>query len=445
MTETKPAKTKSLGLWMCTALVVGNMVGTGVFLLPASLAPMGWNAIIALVLTILGGLGLAYVFGSLARRFSKAGGPYVYTAEAFGPAAGFMVAWSYWISLWVGNVGIATGTLSYVTYFIPEINSVTGLSAGITFTMIWTLILINIRGTFLAGSFQLVTTILKFLPLIFVAAIGIYVFGSGSSVASNPLIMSDLKLPVITAAATLTVWGILGIEAATVPAGNIKDPEKTIPRATMLGMSITGVIYLLVFASILLLMPADQLANSNAPFAEFIGQYMGNRMDSVIAVFAVISGFGALNGWIMLMGEMPNAMAKSGVFPKYLAKRSKYDTPARGLIVSGILLSAVLLMNYQETMLDLFKFIILLSTTSSLYMFLSSALAALKLQKDNRLGAPKIISFIAIMTALYAVWTVIGAGYDGTLWSGKPIFWGLVLLVAGLPVYLFTRRREPED
>lgn len=306
---------------MCTALVVGNMIGTGVFLLPASLAPLGWNAIIGWVLTIAGGLCLAFVFAALARRYPKAGGPYAYTLEAFGPAVAFMVAWSYWISMWVGNAAIATGAVSYLSVFFPSIADVTGVHAVVTLSAIWLLIWINTRGTVLAGGVQLVTTILKILPLVFVVGIGIFVVMSEGLSVVTPFEVGKLEISGITAAATLTLWGLLGLESATVPAGTVKDPEKTIPRATMLGMVIAGIIYLLVFSSVLLLMPPDDIANSNAPFAVFIGKFMNASMGSVIALFAVISGLGALNGWILLMGELPNAMAKSGVFPKWMAKR----------------------------------------------------------------------------------------------------------------------------
>jgi len=421
---------------MCTALVVGNMIGTGVFLLPASLAPLGWNAIIGWILTIAGGLCLAFVFAALSYRYPKAGGPYAYTLEAFGPAVAFIVAWSYWISMWVGNAAIATGAISYLSVFFPSIAEVTGVHAVVTLSAIWLLIVINMRGTVIAGGVQLITTILKILPLIFVVGIGMFVVMRNGPSAVAPLEVDKLEISGITAAATLTLWGLLGLESATVPAGNVKDPEKTIPRATMLGMVIAGIIYLLVFSSILLLMPPETIANSNAPFAVFIGTFMNTSMGWVIALFAVISGLGALNGWILLMGELPNAMAKSGVFPKWMSKRSDRDTPVRALLVSGILLTVVVVMNYQKTMTELFTFIVLLSTAAALFMFLACALAALKLQWQGKLKAPRIMLVIGVLAAIYAVWTISGAG-------GEAVMWGLVLLLAGLPVYALMRRSKP--
>ena len=402
---------------MCTALVVGNMVGTGIFLLPVSLAPLGWNALFGWALTIVGGLCLAYVFASLARTFPKAGGPYAYSREAFGPVPAFMVAWSYWISLWVGNAAIATGAVSYLSVFFPQLAKTTGLHAVVTCSAIWLFVYFNCRGTVVAGGIQLVTTILKIMPLIFVILIGAYVLTTNGMTVLVPFESSNIKLTSITAAATLTLWSLLGLESATVPAGNVDHPQTTIPRATLIGTGVAGLIYLLVFASILLLMPTETLANSTAPFADFTQRYLNNSMGAVMAAFASISGFGALNGWILLQGELPNAMAKNGVFPRWLAVRSKQDTPVRALMVSSVLLTLV---------------VILLATAASLFMFLACSLAALKLQLTGQLNASPIIWVVGLLAVCFSAWTIYGAGQEAVLW-------GLVLLFAGLPVYLMTR------
>jgi len=225
---------KTLGLWMCTALVVGNMIGTGIFLLPATLAPFGWNALIGWVVTIMGGLCLAVVFAALARNFPKAGGPYAYTREAFGEVPAFMVAWSYWIAMWVGNAAIATGAVSYLTVFFPALANVTGLHAVVTLTAIWGLTFINCRGTYLAGSVQMITAVLKILPLIAIVFIGLWVLGKPGPAIVTPFKFESVDLAMITAASTLTLWSLLGLESATVPAQSVTNPEKTIPPATVL-------------------------------------------------------------------------------------------------------------------------------------------------------------------------------------------------------------------
>ncbi|MEX0644555.1 MAG: amino acid permease, partial [Parvularculaceae bacterium] len=291
MKETKPSR--PLGFWMCTALVVGNMIGSGVYLLPAALAPFGWNSVFGWLLTIAGGLCLAFVFAQLSRALPKAGGPYAYAREAFGPAPAFLVAWAYWISIWVGNAAVVTGSVSYLSVFFPDIATSQGLPAIIAVAAIWILTAVNLRGASAAGGVQLVTTIIKVIPLVAVIVLAVVVFfglGGNARVAPPPLVVSDLGFAGVTAAATLTLWALLGIESATVPAEKVDDPTRTIPRATMAGMAIAGVLYLFTCSAVVLLLPATELAASAAPFTDFVARYFDPRAGVLIAAFAAISG-----------------------------------------------------------------------------------------------------------------------------------------------------------
>ena len=433
----KPSDAKPLGLWMCTALVVGNMIGSGVFMLPASLAPYGWNAVIAWMVTIGGALCLAFVFSRLAESFPRAGGPLAYTQEAFGPTAGFMVAWAYWISMWVGNAAIATGCVSYLSVFWPAIAEVPGLHAGLTVALVWMLTAVNCWGSRSAGRLQVAATVLKLLPLVAVAGLAVVVLARKGGAAVTPFEPSQLSAGAITAAATLTLWALLGLESATVPADKVHDPRRTIPRATLYGTAFTGLIYLVVCSAVVLLSPVGMLKNSNAPFADFVGFHGGGDLGLVLAGFAAISAFGALNGWVLLQGEMPYAMARDGVFPAFLGKASKRGTPVRAHILSSTLLTILVLMNYAKSMADLFTFIALLATTANLFAYLFSALAALRLQQQKRMTATAPLTVLAILAALYSIWTLYGAGTKATLW-------GLVLLLAGLPVrFLMARVARP--
>jgi APA family basic amino acid/polyamine antiporter len=421
---------------MCTALVVGNMIGSGVFMLPASLAPYGWNAVFGWLLTIAGGVCLAFVFAGLARAFPKAGGPYAYTQEAFGPLVGFMVAWSYWISLWVGNAAIATGAVSYLSVLVPAIAKVPGLHLLVTLGAVWIMVGVNIAGARLAGGVQVVTTVLKLLPLVAVAGLAFWVIGRDHGASLTPFRPADIHPGGITAAATLTLWALLGLESATVPAGKVVDPVRTIPRATLVGTIFTGLIYLLVCSAVVLLMPTDTLKVSNAPLADFVGLHWGGNAGKILALFAAISAFGALNGWVLLQGEMPYAMAKGGVFPAFLGKETVRGTPARAHLVSAGFLTAIVLMNYAKSMADLFTFIALVATTASLFAYLACALAALKLQATRRITPTLALTVIAVLAGLYAVWTLVGAG-------GQAVLLGLGLLAIGVPFYWLTRRRSP--
>jgi APA family basic amino acid/polyamine antiporter len=422
---------------MSTALVVGNMIGSGVYLLPATLAPYGWNALFGWIVTIAGGLCLAFVFARLARALPREGGPYAYTRAAFGPAVAFLVAWSYWVCIWVGNAAVATGSVSYLSVFFPEIANVPGLHAVVTLAAIWLFTAVNCLGVQAAGRVQLFTAIIKLLPLLGVIALAAAALlgraGGDSSVYVAPFHAADLGLPGVTASATLALWALLGLESATIPADSVADPERTIPRATMFGVIVTGGVYLLACTATTLLMPAEQMAKSTAPFTDFVSHYLDPRAGAALAAFAAFSGFGALNGWILLQGELPYAMAKDGVFPRWLAKTSSRGAPVRAHLVTSGLLSIVVLMNYSKSMTEAFKLVILLSTTASLFMYLGVALAALVLERRGGVPRSPVLFVIAAIAAAYSLWAIAGAG-------GEAVFWGVVLLAAGGPVYWLMRR-----
>jgi APA family basic amino acid/polyamine antiporter len=440
MSEPQTSRPRQLGFWLCLALVVGNMIGSGIFLLPASLAPYGLNSIFGWVLTATGGVLLAIVFAQLARVYPQAGGPYIYPRVAFGECVGFVTAWGYWMSVWVGNAAIAIGTVAYLSELVPGIRGKTGVPAITACVLIWILTFINYRGVKHAGVFQLVTTVLKIMPLIAVVGLALILFGAGdaSVIRVEP---QPFTISAITASATLTLWGLLGLESATVPAENVIDPKRNIPLATLWGTVVTAIIYVVACSAVILLIPGSQLASSNAPFADVVRQFWGDNAATALALFAFVSGFGALNGWILVQGEMPRVLAREGVFPQIFARESRYRTPGASLFITSMLVTIVMLTNYSGSMVRIFTFIILISTTAYLVMYLLCSLAALRLALRGDLGVRgkrlMTLLVVAMLAAVYSVWTLYGAGPEA-------FWWGMGLFALGLPLYFalkWQRRR----
>jgi APA family basic amino acid/polyamine antiporter len=201
----------------------------------------------------------------------------------------------------------------------------------------------------------------------------------------------------------------------------------------MIGTLVTGLVYLIACSGVALLLPPDQAAASNAPFADFIGRYWGPGPGSLVALFAAISALGALNGWVLIQGEKPVALARDGMFPGWFARTSKAGSPVRAHLVSSGLVTFLLLANQSRSMGDLFAFMALLSTAASLVAYLSCSLAALRLQAAGRIPRSPILPAIAVAGATYSVWAIYGAGAEPALWGGA-------LLLSGLPVYLLMRR-----
>ena len=423
---------RPMGLWMALALVMGSMIGSGVFLLPASLAPLGWNSVFGWLITVAGAMCIATVFAQLSRAVPKAGGPYAYTRAAFGDGAGFAIAWAYWISMWVGNAAIATGAVSALSRIFPAVGE-TGTSAAITVAIVWFFTLINIMGTKLAGQVQLVWTIIKLLPLVAVIGLAAWVLANSGAATVRPFVASEISVSAISTATILTLWAMLGLETATVPADKVTDPERTIARATLLGTGGAGLLYIVVVSAVVLMLPAALTAVSAAPFADFVETYGGNsNAGLVIAAFAAISALGALNGWVLCQAELPAAMARDGLFPAFLAKAAPNGTPRNAHLFTTALLTVVILMNSSRSMQSMFEFLIILTTSIVLVMYLGSTAAAFSLWRKGTLNTNAAFPLIMALAAIYALWTIYGAGLE-------PLAWGLVLLIAGIPVFALVR------
>jgi len=427
---------RALGFWLCLALVVGNFIGSGIFLLPAQLAPYGWNAFFGWMLTIAGALCLAYVFARLARAMPLAPGPFAYVERAFGPLAAFVVSWSYWIAIIVGNAALAVAAVSYLSLFAPALAAASGLGALVSMAMVWALTAANCVSLRAGGGIQAVTVLAKLVPLIVVIGLTIIILAEGRQDAAPVLRASDLSLGSISAAATLALWALLGVECASVAARNVRNPGRNIPRATLIGTLVVGLIYISVSSAVAMLLPQDEVARSNAPIALFVSYYWSPGLALFVGLFAAVSAMGALNGFIMLQGEMPLVMARGGGFPPWFAKTNRAGIPVRAHILSSLCTTLLLAANYSSTLAELFQFMILLSTSSTLVLYLACALTALRLQQVRVIQFSPALAVIASLGAVYSVWTLAGAG-------APALKWGAVLLAVGGVIYVAMRFMRP--
>jgi APA family basic amino acid/polyamine antiporter len=443
-TTTSGAPARTVGLWVATALVVGNMVGSGVFLLPSSLAAYGGISLVGWLFTAAGSFLLAWVFARMARGFPRTGGPYAYGRRAFGDFVGFQTAWAYWIAAWLGNVAIAVAFVSYLGHFVdPLAGSSAGdhvLQAAVAAAAIWLLTAVNVRGVRQAGAVQVVTTVLKLVPLVAIAFVGIFWMHSANF---EPFNASDSSTyHAVSGAAALTLWAFIGLESATIPAQHVRDPERNIARATLIGTAVAAVVYVLGTMAVLGILPPDVLASSGAPFADAATQIWGGWAGDVVAVGAIISTFGCLNGWILLQGQMPYAAAVDGLFPAPFKRLNRYGVPGLGIVVSTVLLTLFMLPSYNSSTVNRFTDFILLATTTTLiaYVYGASAQLMLLVQEPGRFGAGHVVRemAIALLASAYAVWALYGAGYRSTAWA-------VMLVFAGVPFYVWLKAQAAKE
>ena len=429
---------KAIGLWSCIALVVGNMIGAGIFLLPSVLAAYGTLSLWGWAVSVCAALSLAFVFAKLSAIIPAAGGPHVYTRAAYGDFAGFLCAWCYWKAAWIGNAAIAVTVVGYFTVFFPSLaHPVAGASVAIG--LLWLLTFINLGGFGMFSLVQNVSTVLKLIPLALIAICGWFFFNADNFAV--PIYGRNVPetswLAAVSTLSALTMWSFLGLESATVPAGNVKDPRKTIPRATMIGTLVGGVVYVTAVTAVLAMLPAKKLTASTAPFADAARMIVGDWGYYLIAAGAIIAAVGALNGWVMMQGQIPMAAARDGLLPEALGKVNKHGVPAIGLIVSSALVSVLIAMNFQHGLVDAFQIIVLVGTMTALVPYMLCAAGLMQLMVDRREAFPAgllILVVVACVAFIFSIWALYGSGAEA-------VFWGFLVLVAGIPIYTWRKWR----
>ena len=416
---------------MSTALVVGNIIGIGIFLMPAALAPFGLNALSGWVVTAVGCAALAVTFAALARDFPGADGPYDYTLRAFGPATAFLVMWCYWVSVWVANAAIAMGVVGYLLYFAPSLAASPLVPPATGLALVWLFVLINLRGVRTAGWVQLLTTVLKLLPQFAVIVLGLAVLIGRPHAYTEHLPPNPASWSEVASVSAIAMFAMLGIECATIAASKVRDPERTIARATLAGTLISAAIYIGISVVPMFLIPQRELAASTAPFADLLTRQLGGHWGGVLAAFVVVSGLGTLNGWTLVIGEVTETVARHGAFPASLARTNSRGAPARAFIATGLATSVMLLGNYAGSVADLFSFLTAMAVNLGLPLYLAGALAVLRLRRRpgapaKRSGALAAVAVVALTYCLY-----VGYGLER-----RPLLWGIALGAVGVPVYL---------
>jgi len=421
---------------MSTSLVVGNMTGSGIFLLPAALAFYGGITIFGWIFTLIGSVFLALVFSRLSKLITRAGGPYTYAREGFGDFTGFLVAWGYWISIWCGNAAIAVAGVGYLSVFFPALKENQLLSALAAIAAIWLFTYINSKSIRKVALVQIITTIIKIVPLILFGTLGFLYFNKAHFIPLN--LSSDTGFDAITATAALTLWAFLGLESATIPSDKVKNPTRTIPKATIAGIMIAALLYISSSIGIMGIVSPAELQVSSAPFADAAGKIWGTWGSKLIAIGAAIACFGALNGWILLQGQLPLAASRDNLLPPVFKKVSRKGIPVLGIIIASLLASILVSTNYTRGLVQMFSFIIKVSTLSCLVPYLFSSMTEVSLYlKGKEKNKKRLISaiLISVPAFVYSLWAITGLEYD-------VLIWGVILLLAGIPIYVYMKLRK---
>ncbi len=426
-------KRKKFGFWLATALVIGNIMGAGIFMMPAGLVPYGWNALSAWLLTLVGVLCLAWVFAELARYLPNAGGTFGFMTLAAGEPIAFLGAWGYLVSLWAANAAITVTGVSYFTRLVPSVASTPIGPPIVALSVICLLTWVNLRGMRTAGVVQLVTTVVKLIPFVAVVALAFWRSIDGGWAIFPPIHADSFSLAGTTGAAGLTLYAMLGLESATVPADAVDDPTRIVPLATMVGTGVTAVISLIATCAVVLMLPPEAVLASKAPIADFIAVSWGEIAGSLVAACAVASSFGCLNGWLLLGGELPAAMADAGTLPRWFGARNAAGAPAHSVLLGSAVTTAVAMMGYTRTAGAAFSFTALLAAATGLGVYFICAFGVFRLMRNGLLPRRRGLMVCGAGASVFSLWTLYGSGWEA-------LSWGAVLIAAGWPLFLAARK-----
>jgi APA family basic amino acid/polyamine antiporter len=419
MSEEREAKL--LGPWMTFALVIGGVIGSGIFYLPVALAPLGASVPVGWLISGIGVMAMAYCASRIVSP--DGGGLQAYVEKELGPATGFIVTWMTWNSSWIGVPAVAIATAAALGRVVPGL---AGHLVAQSFFFITILTLVNLRGIRATGELNFVTVLIKVLPLIAVIVIAA-MLGAGG----GPLQAIDdppASFGNIATASALCLFALTGFEFSLSPVGKIREPERYLSRSLVLGLAAVAIIYLLTTLSLSLIIPNSQIAKSIAPFPDAIGHYWGEGPAMLAALAMAISAFGTLMVAMLACGEMLYSMSLRGDMPRFFDRTNRFNAPYAAQLASVVLGFVLLGLNAAKGTTQLFTFITLLAADAVLYLYSAAAIAAAL--KDRK----PLTTFAAAIGLLFVLWAFYGSGLEAFLLS-------LGLLVAGGVIHLVRKPR----
>ncbi|WP_161787312.1 amino acid permease [Endozoicomonas numazuensis] len=420
-----------LSLLPLTMLVTGNMMGAGIFLLPSSLASYGSITLLGWIVTVIGSVFLSLVFVRLGADCKQGAGLYAFTQAGLGRYVGSQVVYGYWAATWIGNIAVALSGVGYLSYFFPVLNGpweTTFAAIGV----IWILSLINLTDIRLIGRLQIVTTCCMLVPVVIVSTLGWSQF-EADNITRAFNVTGQPSRHVLSESVTLTLWSFIGLESACNLAGHARNPRWDVPCATLLGTLLAALFYILSTTAMMGVVPNEVLQSSAAPFSVTARYLLGDWAGEMVSVMAVIACFGSLNGWILMHSQVARAASSDGLLPRAFGVLNRYGSPWKGLLITGILMSALILLTVEPTIQKHFEFIVFIAVYIMLLAYFCACLSCFQIQRRKPGGLSAGWFMVILVSACYCLLGINGAGYT-------VFFYGTVLLILGSSIYWYQHR-----
>ncbi|MGL9732459.1 MAG: APC family permease [Wolbachia sp.] len=389
-----------IGFLTVLALVISSQIGSGIFILPISLAPYGAYSLISWVISGVGAVFLALIFALLCAKFPETGGPHIYVKHAFGSTAASFVGWTYWTSSWVGSTAVTVASIGYLAPLFH--NDIQNIRLLLEITLILTIMLINLRGITTVGYVELLLMIVKIIILFAIPIAALFFFDRNNFIVSEEV--SNLTISQIFARSSLlTLWCFIGLEAVTASAGSVENPSKTIPRAIILGTFSVAIIYFINNLAIMGLMNGNHLANSKAPYVDAIKIVLPGSWYLIVSIIAFIVSTSNLNAWFLSDGQVALGLAKDKLMPQFFAKRNKHDAPFCGIIINTLGILVLLVLTSNKNFTEQVTSIIDVSVVSFLFIYLACSFAFLKVNVQKKNYCKFLIGSVAV---LFCCWII---------------------------------------
>lgn len=431
-----------IGFWSVFAIVTGSQIGSGVFMLPSSLAPYGIWGLFGYLISGCGALALSFVFASLCAKWPRTGGPHVYAQHSFGPMIGFFCGWTYWVISWVSTTAVIITSVGCLSPFFTNdfiVNHSREFYLLLEIILLFIITFINLKGIIIAGRAEFILTVLKFIPLIILPITALYYFDKQNFIISATVNVTGSfanNFSILGKVTLLTLWGFIGLETATTPADAVLNPAVTIPRAIILGTLSVLLLYILNFIGINGSLSGFVLMNSVAPYMDVAQNVFGGNWHLLIAIITSIICIGTLNAWVLTSGQIALGLAKDGLFPKFFAKKNRFDAPVVALLVSSTLIVPLLFLVSTKSFTQQILVIVDISVIAFLFVYLICCLSFLKLLLQKKQKA--ISSFLfGLLALMFCCWIIYATPV-------KTLLLASLFTLSGVPVYLFCRVKKAD-
>lgn len=434
--STKSTKMGVIGL---TIIVAVNMMGSGIIMLPASLAKVGTISVLSWLVTAAGSMALAYSFAQSGFFVSRSGGMSAYAEEAHGKSAFFMASYTYYVSLAIANVAIAITAVGYLSPFVPWLSETPVHTCIGVIAAIWLTAVANFGGARITGRISGVTVWGVIIPVASLAIFGWFWFDPGMFTGAWNVQHKPFG-DAISSSIALTLWAFLGMESACANSDAVENPKKNVPIAVMAGTGIAAVIYILSTTAMQGIVPNAVLAHSSAPFGLAFSMLFSPAVGNIVSLLAVVACVGSLLGWQFTIAQVSKAAADNGMFPKLFSEVNSMGAPIKGMVLITAVQTGIALMTISPSLNQQFNTLVNLAVFTNVVPYILSLTALSAIMKKNNVDhhtytRNMVIVMIALIYSLYGIYAA------GT----EAVFWGALVMLTGYIIYGLRADRFPVD